>query len=287
MKSEVECSKCFCDSLFHQLGKLDVSGEEKIEISKEVMRMICEADFTQPPPLIAARVNEIISAHGDGFEPFKREKELSTKYAHELLENIRPELEKLSDPFEAYVLLAIAGNIIDFGVDCNFDLNSAREKIIHSLSEPFDRNAMNLLRKKMEEAENILYIMDNCGEAVFDTLLVSLHQEKITLAVRGKPILNDITRAEVEPSGFQNIRVIDTGDFTPGISLTASSKQFMDAYRSADLIIAKGQGNFETLCDDSDRPVFFLFRAKCPVVIRKLGGVKQGSYQLRHINVEA
>ena len=81
MKSEVECSKCFCDSLFHQLGKLDVSGEEKIEISKEVMRMICEADFTQPPPLIAARVNEIISAHGDGFEPFKREKELSTKYA--------------------------------------------------------------------------------------------------------------------------------------------------------------------------------------------------------------
>ena len=105
--------------------------------------------------------------------------------------------------------------------------------------------------------------------------------------MRGKPILNDITRAEVEPSGFQNIRVIDTGDFTPGISLTASSEEFMGAYRSADLIIAKGQGNFETLCDDSDRPVFFLFRAKCPVVIRKLGGVKQGSYQLRHINVEA
>lgn len=100
-------------------------------------------------------------------------------------------------------------------MDCNFDLNSAREKIIHSLSEPFDRDAMNLLRKKMEEAENILYIMDNCGEAVFDTLLVSLHQDKTTLAVRGKPILNDITRAEVEPSGFQNIRVIDTGDFTP------------------------------------------------------------------------
>ena len=72
-----------------------------------------------------------------------------------------------------------------------------------------------------------------------------------------------------------------------GISLTASSEEFMGAYRSADLIIAKGQGNFETLCDDSDRPVFFLFRAKCPVVIRKLGGVKQGSYQLRHINVEA
>lgn len=97
----------------------------------------------------------------------------------------------------------------------------------------------------MEEAENILYIMDNCGEAVFDTLLVSLHQDKITLAVRGKPILNDITKAEVELSGFQNIRVIDTGDFTPGISLTASSEEFMGAYRSADLIIAKGQGNFE------------------------------------------
>ena len=276
----------FCDSLFHQLGKLEASRETKIAVVQKVMGKIAGADFNQPPPLIAAQVNRIISESLGEADRFQKEKELSTRCAHELLDSIRPELEKFPDPFEAYVLLAIAGNIIDFGVDCNFDLNTAREKIIHALSEPFDHAAMKLLREKIDEAERILYLMDNCGEAVFDTLLTGLYPEKITIAVRGYPILNDVTRAEVEASGFHGVRVIDTGDATPGISFAASSDAFLDAFRRADLIIAKGQGNFETLCDDTDRPVFFLFRAKCPVVIRRLGGVKPGSYQICHVNVE-
>lgn len=287
MKSEMECAKCFCDSLFHQLGKLDVSPETKIAVTQKVMRMIAEADFNQPPPLIAAKVNEIVSDFIGKQDRFRKEKVLSTQCARELLESIRSELEKAPDRFEAYVLLAIAGNIIDFGVDCNFDLGTAREKIIHALSEPFDHAAMKLLRKKMDEAQRILYLMDNCGEAVFDTLLTGLYPGKITLAVRGFPILNDVTRAEVESSGFRDVPVIDTGDATPGISFAASSEAFLEAFRTADLIIAKGQGNFETLCDDTDRPVFFLFRAKCPVVIRRLGGVKPGSYRICHVNVEA
>ena len=287
MKTEMECIKCFCDSLFHQLGKLELSPEAKTATAREVMRRISEADFDLPPPLIAAQVNQVISAAAGETDRFRKEKELSTQCAHELLESIRPDLEKAPDRFAAYVLLAIAGNIIDFGVDCNFDLGTAREKIIHALSEPFDRAAMELLRKKMDEASGILYLMDNCGEAVFDTLLTGLYPGKITLAVRGFPILNDVTRAEVEASGFHGVRVIDTGDATPGISFAASSETFLEAYRAADLIIAKGQGNFETLCDDTDRPAFFLFRAKCPVVIRRLGGVKPGSYQIRHVNVEA
>lgn len=286
MKTDVECIRCFCDNLFHLSSKLEISPEEKIRMSKEVMNMICASDFSKSPPLIAAQVNRIICSYCRGFEPFRKEKDLSTRYARELLDKILPELEGLDDPFEAYVRLAIGGNIIDFGVDCKFDLNTAHDKIVHSLTEEVDSGALALLRRKMESAGEILYLMDNCGEAVFDTLLVGLFREKITLAVRGRPILNDITMREVEPSGLSAARIIDTGDATPGISLTDSSPEFLEAYRRADLIIAKGQGNYETLCDDSDRPVFFLFRAKCPVITRNLGGVKAGSYQIRSINME-
>ena len=139
MKTEMECIKCFCDSLFHQLGKLELSPEAKTATAREVMRRISDADFDLPPPLIAAQVNQVISAAAGETDRFRKEKELSTQCAHELLESIRPDLEKAPDRFAAYVLLAIAGNIIDFGVDCNFDLGTAREKIIHALSEPFDR----------------------------------------------------------------------------------------------------------------------------------------------------
>ena len=77
MKSATECGKCFCDSLYHQLGKLDVSDEEKIRISQEVLGMIAQSDFRQPPPLIAAKANALIAAHCKGFDPFQKEKELS------------------------------------------------------------------------------------------------------------------------------------------------------------------------------------------------------------------
>mgnify|MGYP002563827491 CR=1 FL=1 len=257
------------------------------QIVRTMLAEIARFDFNLPPPVMARRIYAYAAEVTGNHDPYRKQKDESTVAAKQLLREFLEENGLNTDDFESLIRLAIAGNIIDFGVNCDLDLEQAKNTIRLAFQKPVDRNALIQAEQAIDRAENILYLLDNCGEAVFDTLLVSLHQEKITLAVRGKPILNDITRAEVEPSGFQNIRVIDTGDFTPGISLTASSEEFMGAYRSADLIIAKGQGNFETLCDDSDRPVFFLFRAKCPVVIRKLGGVKQGSYQLRHINVEA
>ena len=132
----------------------------------------------------------------------------------------------------------------------------------------------------MENAENILYLLDNCGEAVFDTLLVRRYRSKVTLCVKGIPVLNDVTRREVGPSGFDGIvkRVIDTGDGTPGVSLEHSSREFREAFESADLIVSKGQGNFETL-HDTDRPILFLFMAKCPLVAGMLNA-ELNSFQI-------
>ena len=131
------------------------------------------------------------------------------------------------------------------------------EKLIRSFEERF------------LQAGTLFYMLDNCGEAVFDRLLIERFPGKVILGVRGDFILNDITRNEIEISGLSRYEVVDTGDATPGVSLKRASGEFMDVMQSCDLVIAKGQGNYETL-DVYDRPIVHLLRVKCPVVCRAL-----------------
>jgi uncharacterized protein with ATP-grasp and redox domains len=131
------------------------------------------------------------------------------------------------------------------------------------------------LKRRMDEAKSILWIFDNCGEAVFDRLLIEPYRDKITLAVRGKPAFNDMTRAELEPSGLSHFMKCDSlvsnDDGVPGVVDEMCGEEFRAAFSSADLIIAKGQANFETMSERTDKPIAFLFLAKCPVVCRAIG----------------
>lgn len=287
MKTCLECVRCFSDHALHLAEKLEMGYELREKVMKDTLRAVAEFDFAKPPPLVARQISGIVTKHSGIKDPYLKEKDASTEYARKVFEMVRDEFEKFPDRFEALVRLAIAGNIIDFGVDCNFKLESARDKIINSFQETIDKRALAVLRSKLESAGHVLYIMDNCGEAVFDKMLIEQYKEKITLAVRGRAILNDITRRELASSGLENLarRTVDTGDGTPGVCLEDSSDEFRDAFEKADLIIAKGQGNFETL-SETTRPTVFLFRAKCAVVIKHIGGgVPMGSFQIRPVNI--
>ena len=112
-------------------------------------------------------------------------------------------------------------------------------------------------------------MLDNCGEAVFDRLLLERFPGKVILGVRGDFILNDITRHELADSGLGGYEFVDTGDATPGVALKRAKKEFLEAMQSCDMVIAKGQGNFETL-DLYCRPIVHLLRVKCPAVARTL-----------------
>ena len=138
------------------------------------------------------------------------------------------------------------------------------------------------LKRRMDEAKSILWIFDNCGEAVFDRLLIEPYSEKITFAVRGKPAFNDMTRADLAPSGLLppdlykcGGKVVSNDDGVPGVVYATCGDAFRAAFASADLIIAKGQANFETMSDRTDKPIAFLFLAKCPVVCREVGARPQ------------
>lgn len=288
MRSTLDCIPCFVKHAVHTARMASPHDSVREAVAKEVLKKIAAMDMADPPPLMAREINSVIRSLAGAEDLYVEQKDKSTEYAKSLFETMRKDLEGHHDKFEAYVRLAIAGNIIDYGVDSKFRLEDAHEKMLNALEEPIDHAALRTLKTAMERAGSILYIADNCGEAVFDRFLIEPYKAKTTLAVRGEPILNDLTRRELSASGLENLasRVIDTGDFTPGVSLAHSSEEFMEEFGKAELIVAKGQGNYETL-SDCPRPIAFLFRAKCKVVARQLGGVRLGSFQIIASNIPA
>ncbi len=188
-----------------------------------------------------------------------------------LLPEMRARLAAADDPFGLAVKLAIAGNIIDLGVNGHLPADALRTAVEQALGEPV-HGLVDDLRRDVEAADEILYLADNCGEIVFDRLLIEqLPTAKVTLAVRGRPILNDATRADALTVGLTDIvEVIDNGTDAPGTLLDDCSPAFRRRFERADLIIAKGQGNFESL-SDVDAPVYFLFKVKCSVVADHVG----------------
>ena len=208
--------------------------------------------------------------------------------------------------FEHRLRLAIAGNILDFSIYTDLDIAAAMEKMEEAFEKPIcgeiishrdteaqreslstnanENHYVSALRKRMDEARSILWIFDNCGEAVFDRLLLEPYRAKVTLAVRGRPAFNDMTRAELAasgyPDGWAGGGVVSNDDGIPGVVDATCGAEFRAAFAAADLVVAKGQANFETMNERTDKPIAFLFLAKCPVVCRAIGA-ERGTIQVR------
>jgi damage-control phosphatase, subfamily I len=164
------------------------------------------------------------------------------------------------------VRLAIAGNIIDFGI-LTVSENRVEEMVHSCLTCDIDKLAIGRLRQEAAKARRILYLCDNAGEIVFDTLLIEqLPMQKVTAVVKGGPIINDALMEDARSVGLCDmVEVIDNGSAAPGTLLDLCSSDFGRRFAEADLVISKGQGNFETL-EGTDKNIFFLFTVKCNVV---------------------
>jgi len=173
---------------------------------------------------------------------------------------------------ETAVRLAIAGNIIDLGVKTSIKESNVEKVIRDCLTADFDNQQVEGFRNAVSRAEKIFYLADNAGEIVFDRLLIEqLPAEKVTVVVKGSPVINDATMEDAEFAGLtEMVEVIDNGSDAPGTILKTCSRIFRNRFEEADLIIAKGQGNYETL-SDVDKNIFFVLKAKCPVIARDLG----------------
>ncbi len=271
MKTTTDCIPCFITHSLNVAKMTSCNPDHHREIVTKTLSMVADIDFDQTPPAMAKRIHSLIRQITGVEDSYIKIKDESTAFALEMLPFLRHEVEKSEKPFETTIRLVIAGNIIDFGTNHNFKLDSVHQIIADSLKQQIDLAAIDLLQEKMKQASDILFIADNCGEVVFDRLLIEPYRSKMTLAVRGRPIMNDVTRREAKMSGLEGlVKIIDTGDAIPGVVLSDSGEEFKSHFSSADLIISKGQGNFETL-HETDRPTFFLFKAKCPVIAEMLG----------------
>ncbi len=247
----------------------DVTVHERV--LRDVLQQAAGMNLRDCPPVIARRIHADLRELTGVADPYFEVKNRFNRLALEMLPALEAKLAEADEPLALAVRLAIAGNVIDLGVDGNLSEADVRRSIDNTLHEPFV-GEIQTFADAIDSAERILYLLDNCGEIVFDRLLIDqLPAERVTAAVRGRPILNDALLADADAAGITDrVTVIDNGSDVPGTLLSDCSEMFCEAFEAADLIIAKGQGNFETL---SDRPenIWFLFKAKCAVIAAHVG----------------
>lgn len=272
MKISSECVSCVIGSAMELMAK-QLPPEKHQSIAAQMLELAARQDWQESPPEFARRLYLALRDSGGECDSFREAKKLSTELALQLLPEMRSIIEHSTDQFAAVVKAVIGGNIIDCGADRSIDINAAIPKLKKVFDMPLDEALIRRFEERFYAAKSIFYMLDNCGEAVFDRLLLERFPGRIMLGVRGDFILNDITRYELAESGLADYEVYDTGDATPGVSLKRASREFTAAMRSADLVIAKGQGNYETL-DVYDRSIVHLLRVKCPVVCRALNREK-------------
>ena len=272
MQTAKECLPCFYRQLNDLLLIKGTADDDNSVLEEAVRACVDEADLCCSPPELAADMHRVIRNQTGWADPFHALKQEYNSLVLSWYDELKERVRSSADPLLEAVRLAIAGNIIDFGVEAHLDHAAVQTAVDEChLFQP-DAGLFADFRAGIERASSILYLGDNCGEIVFDRILIEeLPVEKVTFAVRGGPILNDVTYEDAEKTGISRlVRVIDNGYDAPGTPLERCSSGFIRAFGEADLIISKGQGNYETLCHRPEN-IFFLFRIKCPLVSRESG----------------
>jgi len=275
MDTTLDCIPCF---LRQALDAARFAGPDPAmheRVMKSVLQWLENADLRQPPPLFARDIHRLLRELTDNPDPYAQAKERFNRLALGMLPDLARDVGQAPDPLDAAVRLAIAGNTIDLGVNGSLTEDQARQATAQALAHPVDGDTR-AFAEAADAARDILYLADNAGEIVFDGLLVEqLAQrcgpEAVTVVVRGGPVLNDATLADAEAAGMNRLaRVMDNGSDAPGTVLEDCSPAMVERFGRSDMIIAKGQGNFESLAGHPG-PVFFLFKVKCPVVAARTG----------------
>ena len=268
MKTYLECIPCFMNQAL-RAGKIATSDEKKImEVLSEVGKMIKEIPMENTPPetgrIIYEKISEITGI-ADPYEQIKKNNIDEIISLYPMLKNI---IEQSSDRLLAAIRLAIAGNVIDLGINREFDIREAIDEII---DQKFAIKDYEIFKQKLAETDEILFLGDNSGESVFDKLLIKELKKKVVYVVKEKPIINDTTMKEAKYIGLDKVAtLISSGSTAPGTIMDLCNDDFKKKFFKAKFIISKGQGNFEGL-SNIDAPIFFLLRAKCPVIAKDLG----------------
>ncbi len=266
MKTTLACIPCFVRQINEALELCGAEEARGADIMRRLLRELADSDWQVAPVALAQHLHRRIREAVQRPDPYLPVKDRMNSLALELLPALRRQAAAQPDPAEAVVRIAIAGNLLDSGAKTSLtdaEVRAAMDRVFHDRL----RGGVPALLRAAGLARQILFLADNAGEIIFDRMLIELlPAEKMFVAVRGRPIINDALMADAETAGLPEIvPVIDNGSDVPGTILSDCSEEFQRIYAGSDLIIAKGQGNYESL-SDTDKHTFFLLRIKCPLV---------------------
>ncbi|MBN2898825.1 MAG: DUF89 family protein [Clostridia bacterium] len=281
MKIKNECIPCMVRQAVEAAELMSNDKAMQERMIKAGLDAISKIDFSETAPEVARGIHNMVKKITGNPDPYKELKDFYNRVATELVVEMALESKILesSNPFDTACRLSIAGNIIDFGVGIDLDKSDVHRSLHESLTSPLYGTPIEALKEAVERANRILVLADNSGEIVFDKLLMlQLPMERTTYVVKGGPMVNDATMEDALEVGMTDlVRVIDTGEAVQGTILKDCSEAFIAEFEAADLILSKGQANYETLSDLNDPRIFYLLRAKCKSIAEDIGCIK-GSF---------
>lgn len=270
MKSDSSCFPCMVKQA-HSTAVQGVPDEDKrwevLTLSSAVLPDLSRDDS---PAYNSSLLIHKVCEHLGMEDPYADVKKQMNEKALGLIGQVKEKIKSSENKLEAAVRLSVAGNVLDAGIGHEAGLEETMES---ALSDGYARFEYDAFQEKLSSSQRILYLLDNAGELVFDKLVIDglrSQGKMVVAAVKGGPILNDATREDAEQAGLdKSAKVIDTGNNFVGVVRDKCSDMFLKVLDSADMVIAKGQGNYETLDQEGER-FFFILKAKCPYIARCL-----------------
>ncbi len=274
MRTYLDCFPCFLNQAL-RAARMATDDEKQIKrVLDDVGVMLKDIPMESPPPRSGRLIYRKISEITGNMDPYRKIKKESTEKALSLYPYLKSRVAASSDRLLMAIRIAIAGNVIDFGANWGFDLDTEVADVLEKEFAIFDYDQF---RDRLDTAQKIVYLGDNAGECVFDKILIEEMKKPVIYVVREVPIINDATKADAVQAGIDEVAtIVSSGTDAPGTILDTCSNEFKAHYFNSDFIISKGQGNYEALSNTGESQlIFFLLKVKCRVLAQNIG-VEEG-----------
>lgn len=275
MQANSRCWAC----LFHkeeQTVRPFPDEKKKKEYLREVLKLLYDHGQTGSAPWLSMKIGEIYDRYFEKTTDYAAIKQKYNQYMLSKETIVEENIRNSDDLIASCIKYVCAGNFIDFGTGIKVDDSILEDLLQKAKTETVDEKELKQLKNDLATAKELVYLTDNCGEIVMDKLFIKILKEQyphlhITAIVRGKPVINDATMEDAKQVGLTDIvDCIGNGAAMPGTHISEISEEARDLILNADVVIAKGQGNFEGLYGEKVNP-YFLFLCKCELFVKRFG----------------
>lgn len=273
---DYRCLQCHAKNFGSLIRKSNIPNGDKHNRMQWFYKHLANLSPETPSPNVSTEIYRYFRRENLNGDPYADEKKKYNQLLLNQYDSLKTQITNAESIFDKALQFAIAGNIIDFGPNHQIPLAETLQKVEKTA---FAIDHSHQLKSDLSEAKKILWLGDNAGEIVLDKLFIdTMGLKNVQFAVRGTPVINDVTMEDADFVGMHHVAcVLSNGYDAPSTILDESSEAFQQAFYEADVIISKGQGNYEGLMNHTQQKIYFLLMAKCHVIAEKLN-VHKGDF---------